>query len=179
MVETITTAFVTLFVIVDPIAVAPIFIALTHGVPEKDRHAMAVKGVTVATVTLVIFAIGGEFFLRSLGITLPAFRIAGGILLFILAIEMLFAHHSGIRTTTSGEEAEAIEKADVSVFPLGIPLIAGPGAMASVILLIGERPGDTVHLMVVVSVLLAVLSVSLGMLLISTKIVRSVLSNSQ
>ncbi len=175
MTEAIVSAFVTLFVIVDPIAVAPIFIALTKNNSDAERRAMAIKAVAIATVTLVIFALVGEIFLKSLGITLAAFRIAGGVLLFILAIEMVFAHQSGIRTTTSGEEEEAITKKDVSVFPLGIPLIAGPGAMASMILLIGERPGDVISQLVVILVLLAVLAVlalSLLMLLVAARIVK-------
>lgn len=172
MVETIATAFVTLFVIVDPIAVAPMFIALTEGASDADRKAMAIKGVLVAGGTLLIFALIGDLFLKSLGITLPAFRIAGGLLLFILAVEMLFAHESGLRTTTSGEEQEAIRKKDVSVFPLGIPLLAGPGAMASVILLAGHRPGDLVHVVTVLAVLAFVLGLSLAMLLLAARIVK-------
>jgi multiple antibiotic resistance protein len=117
MIEIIVSAFITLFVIIDPIAVAPIFIALTADSSNAKRRAMAIKAVIVAAVVLVIFSFVGEVFLKSLGITLAAFRIAGGILLFILAIEMVFAHQSGIRTTTSGEEEEAINKKDVSVSP--------------------------------------------------------------
>ena len=172
MIETIATAFTTLFVIVDPIAVAPIFIGLTEGNSDAERRAMAIKAITIAAVTLVIFALVGEIFLKSLGVTLAAFRIAGGVLLFILAIEMVFAHQSGIRTTTSGEEQEAIKKKDVSVFPLGIPLIAGPGAMASVILLMGEHPVDVVRQGIIIAVLLAVLALSLAMLLVATRIVK-------
>lgn len=172
MIETITTAFVTLFVIVDPIAVAPIFIAVTEGATDIERRAMARKAIVVAGGTLVIFALVGELFLKSLGISLAAFRIAGGALLFILAIEMVFAHQSGIRTTTTGEEEEAAKKKDVSVFPLGIPLIAGPGAMASVILLMGEHVGDFAQQGAVILVLLVVLALSLAMLLVATKIVK-------
>jgi multiple antibiotic resistance protein len=172
MIELITTIFVTLFVILDPIAVAPIFIGLTEGNTDSERRGMAVRGISIAAVILVVFAIVGEVFLRSLGISLGAFRIAGGALLFILAIEMVFAHQSGIRTTTSGEEQEAIVKKDVSVFPLGIPLIAGPGAMASVILLMGEQSGDLLKQAVVVGVLLVVLIVSLAMLLVASRIVK-------
>ena len=172
MVETVASAFVTLFVIVDPIAVAPLFIALTEDNSDEERRAMAVKAVIIAGVTLIVFAVAGEIFLRSLGITLAAFRIAGGILLFMLAVEMVFAHKSGIRTTTSGEEAEAIRKKDVSVFPVGIPLLAGPGAMASIILLVGRHSGDVVHQAAVIVVLLLVLAISLFMLLAATRIVK-------
>jgi multiple antibiotic resistance protein len=172
MIEIIVSAFITLFVIIDPIAVAPIFIALTADSSNAKRRAMAIKAVIVAAVVLVIFSFVGEVFLKSLGITLAAFRIAGGILLFILAIEMVFAHQSGIRTTTSGEEEEAINKKDVSVFPLGIPLLAGPGAMASIILLIGEQSGDVVNQAAVILVLLLVLTLSLFMLLTASRIVK-------
>jgi multiple antibiotic resistance protein len=172
VIETVITAFTTLFVIVDPIAVAPIFIALTEGSSDASRRAMAIKAVIVAAVTLVIFALVGEIFLKSLGVTLPAFRIAGGALLFILAIEMVFAHQSGIRTTTSGEEQEAITKKDVSVFPLAIPLIAGPGAMASIILLIGQHPADYLRQGAIIAVLLIVLALTLVMLLVATRITK-------
>jgi len=172
MTETIISAFVTLFVIIDPIAVGPIFIALTENSSDSKRRAMAVKAVMIAAITLVIFAFAGEAFFKLLGISLPAFRIAGGIFLFILAIEMVFAHQSGIRTTTPGEEEEAKKNKDISVLPLGIPLIAGPGAMASIILLIGEHPGDVVSQLAVIIVLLAVLALSLLMLLVATNIVK-------
>lgn len=172
MIELIVTAFVTLFVIIDPIAVTPIFVALTEGSTDSDRRRMATMAVAVAAAILVVFAVIGEVLLKSMGISLAAFRIAGGVLLFILAIEMVFAHQSGIRTTTSGEQQEAEHRKDVSVFPLGIPLIAGPGAMASVILLIGAHPGDLIRQGIVIVALLAVLALSLVMLLVSVRIVK-------
>lgn len=171
MIELIATSFLTLFVIVDPIAVAPMFAALTQGMSEKARRAAAIKGISVAAGVLLIFALFGDLTLRSLGISLPAFRIAGGVMLFILAVEMLFAHESGLRSTTTGEAAETTTRKDISVFPLGIPLLAGPGSMASIILLIGAQSGDLVKQGAVIATLMAVLLLSLVMLLAASRIV--------
>jgi multiple antibiotic resistance protein len=170
MLETIGTSFVTFFVVLDPVAVAPLFIALTAGYGDAERRAAAGKGTFIAAITLLVFAVGGEFFLRGLGIGLPAFRIAGGALLFLLAIEMLFAHQSGLRSTTSGEESEAARRSDISVFPLAIPLIAGPGAMTSAILLVGLHRGDLLAQGAVIAVMFFVLSLTFGMLRLSSRI---------
>lgn len=172
MLEAATAAFFTFFVIFDPLATGPLFLALTRGASDAERRVIALRGTAVAAGVLIVFALGGDILLSTLGITLAAFRIAGGALLFILAIEMLFAHQSGIRSTTSGEDEEASQKKDVSVFPLGIPLIAGPGAMASVILLTGRYHGHLIEQAIVVAVMLGVLLLSLAFLLLATRIVR-------
>src|SRR6267142_529741 len=134
MFEYAASAFVTFFVIIDPIGMLPIFMMLTGQQNASHRRQIAIKSIFVASVTLVVFAVAGEFLLRFLGVTLPAFRIAGGILLLLLSIDMVFARHSGIRTTTDVETQEAEDRSDVAVFPLAVPLIAGPGAITSVIL---------------------------------------------
>ena len=129
------TAFVTLFVIIDPIGLAPLFVALTHGMDARTRRGIAIRACVIAAMLLVLFAALGEAVLGFVGISMPAFRIAGGILLFLTALDMLFERRSKRR------EDQADERPDPSVFPLAIPLIAGPGAIASVILLTGEMGG--------------------------------------
>ena len=128
-------SFVTLLVTVDPVGTAPMFAALTSGHDPAERRQIALRGVTIAAIVLVGFALAGEWLLGALGIELAAFRIAGGILLLLLSIEMVMVRHSGLRTTTTPEEEESGQRADVSVFPLAILLVAGPGAMTSVVLL--------------------------------------------
>lgn len=131
------TAFVTMFVVIDPIGLAPLFVALTQGKSDKARRSIAVRATVIAVLILLAFAVFGEALLRFIGISMPAFRVAGGILLFLTALEMLFERRTKRRENQSEEE----DGDDPSVFPLAIPLIAGPGAIASVILLMGQRPG--------------------------------------
>ena len=131
-------AFVALFVVIDPIGLAPLFVALTRGQSVRQRRSVAIRATLVAAGILTLFGLAGEAVLNFLGISMPAFRMAGGILLFLTALDMLFERRTKRREDrTEGEE----EGHDPSVFPLAIPLIAGPGAIASVILLIGEKPG--------------------------------------
>lgn len=113
------------------------FAALTANHSPAERRRTAVRGVAIAACVLLGFALVGEVLLGALGIELAAFRIAGGVLLLLLSIEMVMVRHSGLRTTTDSEERESGQRADVSVFPLAIPLVAGPGAMTSVVLLMG------------------------------------------
>lgn len=132
------TGFVTLFVIIDPIGLTPMFVALTQGMDRKRRQAIALRGVLVGFFVLSLFAVFGEAVLGFVGISMPAFRIAGGLLLFLTALDMLFQR----RTKRREDQAEEDDHSDdPSVFPLGIPLIAGPGAIATVILLTGQHPG--------------------------------------
>ena len=130
------TAFVTMFVVIDPIGLAPLFVALTQGVPERQRRRIAVRACATGMVILVAFALFGEAVLGFIGISMPAFRVAGGILLFLTALDMLFE-----RRTRRREDQTEEDHNDPSVFPLAIPLISGPGAIASVILLTGQKPG--------------------------------------
>ena len=172
MQEFLIQAFVTLFVVVDPIGQVPIFGGLTQGSSAAHQRRMAWRGVLLAAIILYAFAFGGNAILGWLGVGLPAFRIAGGILLLLLSIDMLFARHSGLRTTTPSEEAEAGSRPDISVFPLAIPLIAGPGAMTSVVLLMGRSSGDPLATVGLLAVLAAVLLLTLGALLLAVPINR-------
>ena len=145
-------AFVTLFVVIDPIGLTPIFIALTAGMTAARRRAIAIRATVIAAGLLFLFAFLGEQVLGFIGISMPAFRIAGGILLFLTALDMLFER----RTKRREDKADADDLPDPSVFPIAIPLIAGPGAIASIILLVGQTD-DAVGMASVLGVMVAVL----------------------
>jgi len=125
----------TFLVVMDPIGLAPVFLGLAAGRPPREQAEIARRAVLIAALLLVLFALFGEPLLRYLGIRLEAFRIAGGLLLLKIAVDMVFAHRE---RETPEEEAEARLRGDISVFPLAIPLLVGPGAMASVLVLTGE-----------------------------------------
>lgn len=124
------TSFVTLLVVIDPIGTAPLFVALTAGMSAQKRRLVALRACVIAAGILTVFGLAGNAVLDSLGISLPAFRIAGGLLLFLIAVDMLFEKRTKRREDRTQEDDH-----DPSVFPLATPLIAGPGAMAAMILL--------------------------------------------
>ncbi len=171
MLQTAVYHFIALIVILDPVGTAAIFAGLTRGTPAAHRRRMAIRGVTVAGVTLLVFAFAGDLLLRSLGIGLPAFRIAGGILLFLLAIDMLFAHRLGFQRLTESENREADRAEDISVFPLAIPLIAGPGGLTTMVLLMGRAGGRLEAELLLLGVLIFTLAISLGLLLAAGRVV--------
>jgi multiple antibiotic resistance protein len=162
--------FLTFFVVVDPIGLVPLFGALTAGASHEYRQRMAVKGVLIAALVLLFFAVSGFAVLRVLGIGLSAFRIAGGILLFLLAIDMVFARHSGLRSTTQRETEEARGRNDISVFPLAIPLLAGPGALTSLLLMLSAAHGRLVAIGRLLGILAVVLAITLAVLLSSERL---------
>ena len=166
--------FVTFLVVIDPIGVAPIFAALTRGGDGRYRRRMALKGTFVATLILLFFAFTGDALLRLLGISLAAFRVSGGILLFLLAIDMVFARPSGLRSTTVREQEEAQYKDDISVFPLAFPLLAGPGTLTTILLLTsGLRPQEQPSLFFgLLGVLLGVLALTLLALLLAPRLTK-------
>ncbi|SNX70548.1 multiple antibiotic resistance protein [Cereibacter ovatus] len=154
----IVTAFATLFVVIDPLGLVPLFIALTPGMTRERRLAIGIRACLVAAGVLTLFGLVGEAALNFIGISMPAFRIAGGILLFLTALDMLFERRTQRR---EGQTAAEPHDHDPSVFPLGIPLMAGPGAIASMILLVGSA-GDwtgtlAVHLVMLATILTAFL----------------------
>jgi len=163
------TAFVTMFVVIDPIGLAPLFVALTQGVPERQRRAIAVRACAMGMGILIVFALFGEAVLGFIGISMPAFRVAGGILLFLTALDMLFERRTKRREDQS-EEEDGTD--DPSVFPLAIPLISGPGSIASVILLTGQKPGIE-GLALVLAITALVLGVCLGLFLASSVLERA------
>src|SRR5512137_2384052 len=126
--------FVVLLVVVEPLSLLPILAGLTEGSDDAYRRRMSFKAVVISAAVCVLFAVAGTALLKLLGISVDAFKIGGGILLFMLAIEMVFARPSGARSITPGEDAEAHKRVDISVFPLAFPLIAGPGALAVILL---------------------------------------------
>lgn len=165
-------AFVTLFVVIDPIGLAPMFVALTAGEDAKRRRAYALRACAVAAVILCLFGIAGEALLGSIGISMSAFRIAGGMLLFLTALEMLFERR-GQRRQGQAEGASPGGD-DPSVFPLAIPLIAGPGAIASMILLTGaEEASDTTTLLGIYGAMCAVILLVLTLFLMAPIIERA------
>jgi multiple antibiotic resistance protein len=162
---------VALVVIVDPVGTAAIFAGLAGGEPAELRRRMALRGTSVAFGVALFFAFGGEFLLRALGVTLPAFQVAGGALLFLLATDMVFARHSGLRRTTAAETREAEQSTDISVFPLAVPLLAGPGCLTSIVLLMRQAEGSPAAEALVVLALAIVMLGALVSLLVAGRIV--------
>lgn len=162
------TAFVALFVVIDPIGLAPLFVAMTAGMSPAKRRAIGMRACTVAIGILLLFSIFGTSILTFIGISMPAFRIAGGILLFLTALDMLFERRTKRREDQADEDEH---DDDPSVFPLAIPLIAGPGAIATVILLVGQTD-STAGYFAVMAVLAAVLALVLLMFLSATALER-------
>jgi multiple antibiotic resistance protein len=155
MVGFLVSALVTLLVVVDPIGLAPTFIGITEGLSESLRRQVAVRAALIAAAILVGAALIGDWLLQKLAISLSAFRIAGGLLLFSIATEMVF----GVRMRREGEAAEqAVEERahDLAAFPLAIPLMAGPGAITAIVLLAGRARGDALLLGLLLVVAIAV-----------------------
>lgn len=138
-IELYLSAFAVLFVIIDPPGCAPIFATLTQGTSKRHQRMMALKSVFIATIVLFGFAYGGEFIFAKLGISLDALRIAGGIMLFIIGLNMVFEKRTETREERAEEALSSVSNPeDISVFPMGIPMIAGPGTMASLLLMMSE-----------------------------------------
>ena len=134
-------SLITFFVVIDPPGCAPIYAGLSAGAPPAHRRAMAVRAVLVASAILFVFALFGEDLLHVLGISLASFRIAGGIMLFLIALEMVFEKRTQRREDRAQKILEAHEVEDVSIFPMAMPMIAGPGSIASVMLLMSRNDG--------------------------------------
>jgi multiple antibiotic resistance protein len=161
-------SFITLLVIIDPIGTVPLLAALTHNMSEADRGLLVRRGVMIAACVLLGFAIFGHLLLQSLGVSFSSFRIAGGIILFLVGLQMVFADHSAqIRDARQEHHGR-----DVAVFPLALPYIAGPGAMLAVMVEMRATSGFSYHLATTTTALLAVMAVTLLILLSATKINR-------
>ena len=165
-------SFVIFAVTVDPIGLVPFFLAVTLNHADTQRSQIAFKATLIAAGILVAFAVVGEQFLNILGIGLPALRIAGGILLFLVAIDMLLVRESGLRSTVHAEMEEASIQHNIAVFPLAIPLIAGPGAITSTILLMGRTGSDFTQQTLVIVALFFVLAFTLLLFIGATKVQR-------
>ena len=172
MTETAGVALATFFAVIGPLDVAAMFAVLTANQTAQQKRSIAIRGSLISTGILVAFALIGELLLAGLGISLAALRAAGGILLLLIGIEMVFARSSGVTSTTDEEEKEAISKSDISVFPLATPLIAGPGAMGAVILLMAHQEGNVTGQVIIIASLLAILLLTFVSLLLAGKIVK-------
>ncbi|MFZ5654432.1 MAG: MarC family protein [Pseudomonadota bacterium] len=170
VIDLVPAAFVLLLVVIDPFGLTPMFSALTAGKTPGERRRTAVEAVLIAAGVLALFVFAGSRLFDYLGIGLPAFRIAGGTLLFLIAIDMLLVRHSGLTSTTLRERSEAARREDVAVFPLAIPLIAGPGALTTVMLL--TRDQELGRMMLVLALALAVLAITLAMFLAAARVER-------
>jgi multiple antibiotic resistance protein len=170
-IDYLVSALVTLVVVVDPVGLVPTFLAVTHGLPQQARQRIAVRASIIAAAILAGTALLGDWLLRQLGITLPAFRIAGGLLLFAVASEMVF----GVRTERQSKQAEdALEEhlRNVAAFPLAIPLMAGPGAITATLLLAGQASGKPISLAILIVVVLVVCALCLGVFLLANRVDR-------
>lgn len=164
--------FITFFVVIDPIGLAPIFVGLTSGATAEYRRQMAVRGTLIGAGILVGFATIGQLLLDAMGISLAALRIAGGILLFMVAIDMLFARQSGLRSTTASEAEEAHFRPDISVFPIAIPLMAGPGAITTVLLMVSEADDNWAQIGLGIGIMLVVIGLAAAALILAGVLTR-------
>ena len=172
MIELFVSSLITFFVVIDPPGCAPIYAGLTAGASAAHRRAMAIRAVGVAAAILLVFALFGEDLLRGLGIELASFRIAGGIMLFLIALEMVFEKRTQRREDRAAKVAEVPEEAeDVSIFPMAMPMIAGPGSIASVMLLMSRNDGLE-RTLVVLAALATILALTLVALLAAGPIMR-------
>lgn len=171
MIELYISSLITFFVVIDPPGCAPIYAGLTAGASPAHSRAMAIRAVMVASGILLVFALFGEALLRGLGISLASFRIAGGIMLFLIALEMVFEKRTERREDRAAKVANDPEVEDVSIFPMAMPMIAGPGSIASVMLLMGRNEGLE-RSAVVLGALVTILLLTLVALLAAGPIMR-------
>tara|TARA_R110000751_G_scaffold2018_8_gene8834 strand:+ start:174500 stop:175123 length:624 start_codon:yes stop_codon:yes gene_type:complete len=164
-------AFITLFVVIDPPGCAPIYAGLTKGAAPAERRSMAIRAVVIAGIILIGFALFGEDLLDALHIELDSFRIAGGIMLFLIALEMVFEKRTQRREDRAEKVAATPEVEDVSVFPMAMPMLAGPGAIAAIMLLTNEASG-TEETLVVLGAMLAVLALTAAALIAAGPLIR-------
>ncbi|MBV7265264.1 MarC family protein [Erythrobacter ani] len=162
MTELFISAFITLFVVIDPPGCAPIYAGLTKSAPPAQARNMALRATGIATIILTIFAFFGEDLLKALHIELDSFRIAGGLMLFFIAFEMVFEKRTQ-RRTERAERVTASEVEDVSVFPMAMPMLAGPGAIAAIMLLMNEADGveQTIEVFAALAAVLIITAVAL------------------
>ena len=170
MLEIALTSFTTFFATIGPVEAAVLFATLTPKMTVRARAAIAVRATVIASLILLIFTFLGQPVLDQLGVTIPALQTAGGIILLIIALDMIFARQTSAFKLTQMEDAEAQTKDDIAVFPLATPLLAGPGAMSAGILLAANAEGNVAALSVIVAALLAVMAITLVLLLLSQQL---------
>ena len=171
MIELYISSLITFFVVIDPPGCAPIYAGLSAGASTVQKRAMAMRAVGVAAAILFVFALFGEALLKGLGISLASFRIAGGIMLFLIALEMVFEKRTERREDRAAKVASDPEVEDVSIFPMAMPMIAGPGSIASVMLLMSRNSGIERSL-VVLGAMVTILLLTLAALLAAGPIMR-------
>src|SRR5262245_2946518 len=170
--DALISAFVTLLIVVDPLGLAAIFLAVAHGLPAEARRQVAARACMIAAAILAGAAAGGDWLFRTVGISLPAFRIAGGLLLFSIASEMVF----GVRIERQSHTAEqALEEhvRNIAAFPLAFPLMAGPGAITATVLLAGRTDGHPVAFALLLAVICTVVAICGGAFLAAGRIART------
>jgi multiple antibiotic resistance protein len=172
MLEIALTSFTTFFATVGPVEAAVLFATLTPKMPGAERAAIAIRASIIASLLLLIFTLLGQPLLDELGVSIAALQTAGGIILLLIALDMIFAKPTSAFKLTQPEDEEAQTKEDIAVFPLATPLLAGPGAMSAGILLAANTNGNPLQLTVVVGALAAVMAVTLGLLLLSHQLNR-------
>lgn len=166
------TAFLTLFVAVDPPGLAPVFLSLTAALSVAERKSVAVRSVLIAFSILACSALFGKEFLQVLGIGIPAFRIAGGLLLFSIAVEMVFERREQRRSDTAETAVSKDHHKSIAAFPLAMPLMAGPGAITATILQVSHVQGDWVNIAALIGVLAVVIGSCLPVFLLANHIDR-------
>lgn len=181
MIDFFIQALITFLVVIDPVGTLAVFIALTEGTSKAYRRRMAIKGSLIAWAVLLLFAFGGQALLKNLGISIDAFRIAGGIFLFVIAFEMLFDKRTKRKQASATELTESQdhqhdENDDIGVFPLGMPLLAGPGAITAVMLFAGDYQATDIEfvLMIIAFSLLLILCM---LLFIFSQMIHKLLGN--
>ncbi|HTI14428.1 MAG TPA: MarC family protein [Dictyobacter sp.] len=165
--------FVTFFTVIDPVGLAPVFVGLTAEYSDSQRKVILTRATVISAAIIIFFAVVGRFLLDRLGIALYAFNIAGGALLFLMAVDMLFGRPSGTRETKA-EEEEAMTREDISIFPLAIPMIAGPGTIATTILYVGQASNDPLNLLAVAAAIFSALLMAWLVMRSSTWIINIV-----
>ena len=170
MYEIFVSAFVALFVIIDPPGIAPVFASLTNGTSAQHQRRMAIKGTIIAMFILIFFAFFGRNFLGLLGISIDALRIAGGLMLFIIALEMVFEKRHARKQESAEKMDDYFE--DISVFPIALPLLAGPGAITTIMLQVADAGADMTAQLVVTAALGAVMLVTLLVFLASGPVMK-------
>ena len=171
MAEQLFKFFVVFFVVVEPISLIPLFAGLTEGASASYQKTMAWKASAISLGICLVFALAGAKFLEVMGIELSSFRIAGGTLLFLISLDMVFAHPSGTRSTTP-EREESLKRQDISVFPLAFPFIAGPGALATILLSAGEVGGKPVLFAGLLGIVTLVVAICWGLMLAAPRLMN-------
>jgi multiple antibiotic resistance protein len=174
MLETALTAFTTFFAVIGPIDTAVLVASITPNMTRAERRAVSIKAVLIATTIILVFVLVGEPVLRQLGVSLAALQTAGGIILFMIALNMTLSKHPGPTALSVRESAEAETKAEahaeIAVFPLATPLLAGPGAMTGAIVLAAGTKGDFMLLAAVIGAIIAVMLITLALLLLAQEV---------